>query len=291
MLSALLVFGALPPTLKDLLSVALFVVLGGIGIACGITSEIITSPEGLEYTSIGWRVSLAWPGIKEVRENESGIVNLVSKESLYRSRIVNSLLHPLGADRMIQLSPFIQDIGSSNLLKEIARYAPDTGVAELIARHPITLRAYQKVGGIGFYYVGLLLVSVVLAAVMRQAADKLTSIGFVNMTMVSTIASIGFLVGIFLTAGNLLGYNAEIAGLSERQVRARAGRYYVAPIMLLLASLAVGLILWIVLRAFSLELSEGDFGIVGGLVAIALFVPCLRFAELVSRWWTDGTTD
>ena len=85
------------------------IAMGGIfgAYSCGtINSKIITSPAGIEAVALGIRLQATWDKVERVDINPYGVVNLLFKEPLYKSKLVNALLRPLAYDRMIQLSPY-----------------------------------------------------------------------------------------------------------------------------------------------------------------------------------------
>src|SRR6185436_15360777 len=85
--------------------------LGLVGLAYGtVSGKLITSPENIERIALGMRVQATWDKVERIDINPQGFVNLIFKEPLYKNSFINALCRPLGYDRTIQLSPFIDDL-------------------------------------------------------------------------------------------------------------------------------------------------------------------------------------
>jgi VIT1/CCC1 family predicted Fe2+/Mn2+ transporter len=252
---------------------------GMVGLSYGtLSSTITTSPEGIECVSFGIRVRATWDRVERIDINPYGFVNLFFKESLYKNEFINALFRPLAYDRTIQLSPYIDDVASSNLLKDIAKYVPNSNVPVFLAQNKRSRKKYQKVGAIGLYYLGVLILMVPFAFALGGGARYLEASGFQNATLIFYFMNWSLIISLVLGAMNLLGYNAETANLKERKLARRARTFYLAPIVTLLLSLVVGMGIWTVLQFRSITVEEdADFA----LVAIFLGIASLRISSVV----------
>jgi hypothetical protein len=249
-------------------------IVGGIsgGLTYGtVTSRIITSPEGIESVSFGIRIKATWDEVERVDVNPYGFVNLVFKESLYRNKLWNAMLRPLAYDRTIQLSPYLEDLATSTLLEDIAKYVPNSNHPEFVVekRH-FKLKPHYKVGSIGLYYLGWFMASVPFSLMFRKAAEQLGALGVSSATFVSYLVTTSLMIGLLLNGLGLLGYNAEINNLAESQIAHKARTHYLSPLVVMLLGLLVSLGIWALLRARSLVVTDdglATFALVAFLVA------------------------
>lgn len=245
-----------------------------------VTSKIITSPEGIETVSFGIRLRATWDKVEKVDINSYGFVNLFFKESLYKNQLVNSLLHPLAYDRTIQLSPYIDGLETSNLLKDVAKYVPNSNIPEFVAKHKSSTKNFQKVGTIVLYYLGYLIILVPFASVFRKWAEYLEASGFHNATLVSYIMTTSLMLGLFINGMQLLGYNVEISKLQTNKISHIARTHYLSPFVILLLGFIGGVISWAVLQSRSIIVErEENFAI----VAFLLGAVSLRASGVIER--------
>lgn len=259
------------------------IIIGGISGALTygtVTSKIITSPEGIETVSFGVRVQATWDKVEKVDINPYGFVNLFFKESLYKNKLVNSLLRPLAYDRTIQLSPYIDDLATSNLIKDVAKYLPNSNIPEFVAEKKSSTKNFQKVGTIGLYYLGFFLLLVLFAFVFRKGAEYLESSGLHNAALVSYTMTTSLMLGLFFNGMGLLGYNAEISKLPDHEISHKARTHYLSPVVALLLGFAGGVIIWAVLQSRSIIVErEENFA----LVAFLLGAVSLRASGAIER--------
>jgi len=259
------------------------VIIGGISgtLTYGtVTSKIMTSPEGIETVAFGVKVQATWDKVERVDINHYGFVNLFFKESLYKNQLVNSFLRPLAYDRIIQLSPYIDDLATSNLIKDVAKYVPNNNIPEFVAQNRSSTKNFQKVGAIGLYYLVCLFLLVLFAFVFRKGAEYLESSGFHNATLVSYLMTTTLMLGLFFNSMGLLGYNAEIANLQAPEISHKARSHYLSPIVALLLGLLGGAIIWGILQSRSIIVErEGNFAI----VAFILGAVSLRASGAIER--------
>lgn len=255
--------------------------LGMIALSYGtLSSKIITSAEKFECVSFGIRVQATWDKVERVDINPYGFVNLFFKEPLYKNQFFNALLRPLAYDRTIQLSPYIEDMATSNLLKDIAKYVPNANIPEFVVENTSSTKNFQKVGTIGLYYFGFFILMVLLAFVFRKGAEYLEASGFQNATLVSYIMSTSLIIGLFVNGMSLLGYNAEISKLQDHEISHKARTHYLSPIIALLLGFAGGIIIWAILQSRSIIIKrEEDFV----LVAMLLGIVSLRASSAIER--------
>ncbi|MBN1923123.1 MAG: hypothetical protein JW892_17895 [Anaerolineae bacterium] len=275
------IIGNFPGKASDFIWAA--IIAGGISGAYSygtITSKIITSPAGIEAVAFGISLQATWDKVERVDINPYGFVNLVSKDSLYKNKLVSTLLRPLAYNRTIQLSPYIDDLATSDLLQDIAKYVPNSNIPELVAENTSSTKPFQKVGTIGLYQLGSFLLLALLAAIFRKEAQYLKASGVHNATLISYIITSSLILGPFFNAITLLGYNAEISGLPESEISHKARTYYLNPIVTLLLGFGVGAIIWAVCQSRSIIVErEQDFV----LVTVLLAAVSLRVSAAIER--------
>jgi len=232
-----------------------------------VTSKIVTTPEGIENVSFGIKVKASWEKVERVDINPYGFVNLFFKEPLFKSQFVNSLLRPLAYDRTIQLSPFMDDLATSNLLKDIEKYVPNSNIPEFVVEQKTTTKEYQKVGAIGLYYFGWFIALGFLAVLSRKGSEYLETAGMVNANVISYILTISLMIGILVNGLGLLGYSAELAHLNENDISRKARTHYLSPPVIILISLLIGMCILAVLNSRSIIVeNESDFALVAMLI-------------------------
>ncbi|OQA18416.1 MAG: hypothetical protein BWY63_02052 [Chloroflexi bacterium ADurb.Bin360] len=245
-----------------------------------LTSKIITSPAGIETVAFGIRLQATWDKVERVDINPFGFVNLFFKESLYKSKLVNALLRPFAYDRTIQLSPYIDDLATSDLLKDIAKYVPNSHTLELIAENTSSTRTFQKVGTIGLYYSGVLPFLVPLTFLFQRGSETLKASGFANATVVYYIMISSVMLSLFFNGIGLLGYNAEISELPDPEISHKARTYYLSPVVTLLLGFGVGAIIGAVLQSRSIIVEREQSFL---LVAFLLAAVSLRVSGAIER--------
>jgi len=96
-----------------------------------ITNKIILSPTGFIYISFGISLLMAWDTVEKVVFDDYGIVNIIFKAAVFQNHRVNKILLPIASGHAIQLSAFIDDLSSSNLVRDIKHFAPDCDITEI----------------------------------------------------------------------------------------------------------------------------------------------------------------
>jgi hypothetical protein len=255
--------------------------LGMVGLSYGtLSSKIITSAEKFECVSFGIRMQATWDKVEKLDINPYGFVNLYFKEPFHKNQFFNALLRSLAYDRTIQLSPYIEDLATSNLVKDIAKYVPNANIPEFVVANTSSTKNFQKVGTIGLYYFGFFILMVLLAFVFRKGAEYLEASGFQNATLISYIMGTSLITGLFVNGMSLLSYNAEIAKLDDREISHRARTHYISPLVALLLGFAGSVIIWTILQSHSIVIKqEEDFAI----AAILLGIASLRVSSLIER--------
>jgi hypothetical protein len=246
------------------------------------SSRIITYTDGVECVSFGLRVKVPWSQVERLDINSFGFVNLVFKQPIYKNRLVNSLLKPLAADRTIQLSPYIENLETSGLLKDIANFVPGLNIPEFVSVHKRGTKLNQKAGRIGLYYLGWLIIMVALAYGLRQGVEYFEGLGSQNLDLVTSIAINGLMIGLFIDGMSLLGYNEAISRLDEVSISRKARTYYLCPVVILILGLILGLGIWSALRLSSIRISEDDLGIFS-LLAIFLGIGSLPITGRIEK--------
>lgn len=218
-----------------------------------VTSKIITSPEGIASVSFGIRVNVAWDKVEGIDVNQQGFVNLVFKEAIYRNRLVNILLSPLAYEKTFQLSPYIDDLATSNLPRDIAKYAPVGNIPAFVAQQKRSTKTYQKAGMIGLYYFGWFIVLFLFAIGFQNSVEEyFAKVGLINTGLILDFVAFSLVIGLFVSTISLLKrYNGEIDKLGENEVSHRARAYYITPLIIALISSVIGVAIWIFLRKTS----------------------------------------
>lgn len=276
--SALALLFLLAPLLDTTLDAPSSWFLGAIfvgGLTHGIlSSRMITSPEGIESVSFGFRVKVSWAKVEKVNINSFGFVNLVVKESIYNNKVLNALLRPLAFDRTIQLSPYMDDVASSTLLQEVAKYSHNSSISEFIVEQKLKpqLRQYQKGGTIGLYYFGWLMAFIPVALILAKTTEELGELGLPNLFLFPYLIGTSLMMGLFLNGLDLLGYFAEISLLSEKQIARIARAYYLNPFVTLLMSFLISLGIWSFLQARSIIVHDVAYG---SLAFVAILIGAL----------------
>lgn len=262
-------FGNISGKPSDFLWAALIVgVISGSLTYGTVTSRIITSPEGIENVSFGIKVTASWDKVERVDINSYGFVNLFFKEPLFKSQFIISLLRPLAYERTIQLSPFMDDLTTSNLLKDIAKYVPNSNIPEFIVEQKPTKKEYQKVGTIGLYYFGWFMVLVILAFLSRKGSEYLETAGIANANVISYILTISLMIGLLINGLGLIGFNAEIADMNENDISRKTRTHYLSPFVTMSLSLLIGIGILVVLNSRSIIVErESNFALVAMLIA------------------------
>jgi hypothetical protein len=262
-----------------------FIVLffaGMMGLSYGtLSSTITTSPEGIECVSFGIRVKATWDKVERIDANTYGFVNLFFKEPLYKNKFINALFRPFAYDRTIQLSPYIDDVASSNLLRDIAKYVPHSNISWFLAENKSPRENYQKVGTIGLYYLGVLILMVPLSFVFAGTVHYLEASGIRNMSLILYIMNSSLIISLMFNGASLLGYNSETANLKSRKIARKARTLYLGPIVALLLGFVVGIGIWAALQFRSIVVEEdADFVF----VALILGIVSLRVSSSIERF-------
>lgn len=235
-----------------------------------ITSKVITSPEGIESISFGIKTIAAWDKVEKVDINSYGFVNLFFKEPLYKNQLINGLYRSLASDRIIQLSPYIEDVATSDLLRDIAKYIPNSNVPEFIAKNKRNAQSFQKIGMLGLYYLVFFLLLIPFTFALRKGAEHLESSGLQNITLISYIITTSLIANLFLSGIRLLNYNSEISKLKNQEISRKARAYYLSPFITLVMSFVISIIIWAILEFRSVVITrEETFAIVPLLIGAA----------------------
>jgi hypothetical protein len=88
-------------------------------------NRIVTSPIRIKCHFALYRISTPWTNVKHIETNPFGIVNIVlSEPALTGIPLFSWYFKLFGSDRSIQLSPYVSDWKSSELVQDIRHYAP-----------------------------------------------------------------------------------------------------------------------------------------------------------------------
>ncbi len=258
--------------------------IGLAALSCGaLFSRIIISPSGIEYRLLGTRATAAWDKVDRIDLNPFGFINLMCREPIYQGQIVNFLLRPLGYNRTIQLSPYIDDLGTSPLLLDLAQYLPNSSIRELMAAHRRSEKPFHKVGFIGLYYLGWLFLLLGITGGLRTGAAYLEGLGWLNATLISDLVEASLILALLFNGLGLISYNARIASLDSEGISHVARALYLYPLLVLLLSLVMAWVIWAVLRLASIVLVEEDYGLFSLVVGCLLAAVSLRLSSKVER--------
>lgn len=210
------------------------------------TSKLVTSPEGIEYTSFGIQVRATWVQVEKIEFALDGIVNLHFKEPVYINRFARILRFLYPCDKIIQLSPYTGDLATSKLLKDLASHVPNSNIPEFAAQLKHSVKTFQEAGIIGLYYLGWFFIWAFFASVFQKSVEVyLTILGLQNADQFLTFVGFSLLIGLFVNTLRLLKqYNSEIIKLDEKGIAHKARAYYLIPLVILLISPLVGLSIW-----------------------------------------------
>ena len=219
-----------------------------------LKSKIVTSPEGIEYTSFGIQAKATWNQIEKIEFTPDGFVKLYFKEPIYTNSFVNALY-----DKTILLSPYTGDLSTSNLLKELANYVPDSNIPEFVAQQKYSVKTYQEAGVIGLYYLGWFIVWFLFAiGFQKRVEEYLATLGLSDIDPMLTFVGLSLVIGLFINSMILLRrYNAEIVKLNENEISHKARTYYLSPLVIILISVLVS----IGTRAFLQTRPNNEFNI------------------------------
>jgi hypothetical protein len=216
-------------------------------------SKIATSPDGIESVMLGIRVKAAWDKIEKIDMAPDGFVNLVFKEPIYKGEFANAFLGLLGYHKIIQLSPFIDDLATSILLRDLAKYVPNSNIPEFVAQQKHSTKPYQQAGIIGLYYLAWFITWALFAILFQKKAEQyLATIGLPNIDPFLTFVGFSLVIGLFVNAMSLLkGYSAEILKLDPNEASHKARTYYLSPLVIILISFLAGIGIWTFIKTRS----------------------------------------
>jgi hypothetical protein len=178
-------------TIVDFVCLFLFVYgLAAMSLWYGLRTRLVSSPTGLERYALGLRTSATWDTAERVDVNAFGIVNLVFSQPYARSRLFGWYTHPLGLDRLMQISPFVADWQTGELWKDIRHYAPHVVIPGELANRPKVLLRYQPSTLMIYYLVALSLIGVLsrLVYLSFPALNQSLGIQGANFTIWSMAA-------------------------------------------------------------------------------------------------------
>ena len=143
-----------------------------------------------------------------------------------------------------------------------------------------TTNKYHNAKALWLYYFGFLLFTTLIAFPTRKLAEYLEATGFQNMTVVSYITVATLFIGLFLNGIGLIGYNAEISSLEERDIAHAARTLYISPFVNLLIGFVVGISAWVTLRFLSIIVDEvANFAI----ISIFASIISLRASSIIEK--------
>lgn len=234
-------------------------------------SKLTTSPNSIESVTLGIRVEATWDKVEKIDMTPDGFINLVFKEPIYTSKLANVLFGLLAYDKIIQISPFIDDPATSDLLKDIAKYVPNSNIPKFVAQQKHSTQTYQKAGMIGLYYFGCFIAWALFALFSQKRFEEyLAALGLSNADPILTFVGLSLVIGLFVNTMSLLkGYNAEVVKLDEYEISHRARTYYLSPAVTIAISFFVGMGIW----AFKQTHPDVDFE-----------VPIMFLMGTVSLW-------
>lgn len=229
-----------------MLLIVVSAISGGV-IYGALTSKIVTSPEGIENLSLGIHVRATWDKVEKIEFAPDGFVNLHFKEPVYTNRVAKILRILYPYDKTIMLSPYTGELATSNLLKDLAKYVPNSNIPTFVAQQKQGIKTYQEAGVIGLYYLGWFVVwSLFALGFQKRTQEFLTSSGLPNTDPILNFIGISLVAGLFFNAIALLRrYNAEIIGLDENEISRKARTYYLGPLVMIVISFLIGGGIWV----------------------------------------------
>ena len=214
-------------TIADFVCLFIFVYgFTAISVWYGLRTRLVTSPMGIECYALGLLASATWDTAERVDVNAFGIVNLVFSQPYARSRLFSWYTRGLGLYRLMQISPFVPDWQTTELLQDIRRYAPHVVIPNELANRPKVLLRYQPSTLIIYYLAALSLVGILSRIVYLSFPELDWSLGIqgANLTLWS-MASTGWLGGIVGGAATLPDYDSWLRAHMDGIAQCAAAQY------------------------------------------------------------------
>jgi len=221
-------------------------------------SKIITSPEGIESVILGIQVKAKWDKVIRI-DTIGGYITLICEESIYRNKLANYFPRFLVSNKAIQLSPFIDDFATSNLLKDVVKYVPNANIPEFAAQQRHWTKTNQKAGVIGLYYFGWFTAWWLFGVFFQDAVEEhLASLRVSNAGPILTFVGVSLVIGLFVSTMSLVQrYNTAIVNSDGKEIVHKARAYYLSPLVTILISCVVAIGIW----TFEKTYSDADFEI------------------------------
>jgi hypothetical protein len=203
-----------------------------------LTSKFITSPLGFEHLSFGIRMWATWDQVESIEFTPEGFINLHVKEPISINILGGAWRFLYSYDKTIQLSPYIADLATSDLLQDIANYIPHSNIPAVIAQPKSRTQTYQEAGVIGLYYLGWFIIWFLFSMGLQKRLEEfLATWGLSNAHSILTFVGLSLVIGLFVSATiSLRRYNADIVKLDERGISRQARTYYLSPFVIILIS-------------------------------------------------------
>jgi hypothetical protein len=219
---------------------SIFIGVGLLSIVYGVSTRIITSPQELTTSSVGVSIRISWDNIERIENNQFGVVNLILRRPLSYGCLANWYLRLMGLDRLVQISPFVDDWQTSELAKDIQAYAPHATIPPELLNQPVT-PAFYRISIILMYYLLSLLLLGPIMALLRSLVEETVGIPVAPLGM----GAIGALVA---GASSLFVYSGIARDYSDiRQLRRPVILLYLQPAIGISIGIVAGSILWFIL--------------------------------------------
>lgn len=219
------------------------------------SSKIIASPEKIALVYFGQEgVEKTWGSVDKLTINRDfGSIQLVFKEPIYKKRTGIFARLPARKDKTLDISSYIDDYDTVNLLEDIAKYVPQNNILEFVKKYNRKVKTYQKGEVIGLYYLGWLFFHLFPVLVLVASTNK------ANLNLVFGITWGSLIVGLFANGVSLItliikgkleqGYSAKIMQMEVKDIAREARSHYMSPLVSLLLGFIVGLLIWIVVQS------------------------------------------
>lgn len=237
----------------------------------GCTSKIITSPEKIAFIYFGEeKVEKTWRNVDKLTINrDSGSIQLVFKEPIYKKRTGIFARRAAHQDKILDISSYIDDYDTVNLLEDIANYAHQNNILEFVKKYNRKIKTYQKGEVIGLYYLGWLFFHFTPALALMATANK------ANLTLVFWVTWGSLLAGLFANGASLItliyrgkleqGYSAKIMQMEDKDIAREARSHYISPLVSLLSGFIIGLFIWIVVQFLVGSIKETSISVFASL--------------------------
>lgn len=189
---------------------------------------------------MGISIRINWDNIERIENNLFGVVNIVLRRPLSYGCLVDWYARLMGLDKLVQISPFVDNWQTSELVKDIQTYSPHANLPPELLNQPATPALYRISIILVYYLVSLLLLGPIIA-LLRNLVENTVGIPVAPLGM----GAMGALVA---GASSLFVYSGIARDYSDiRQLRRPVILLYLQPVIGIGIGIVAGLVLWLIL--------------------------------------------